>query len=255
MRARNIAAVLAGAALNLVAAGAAQAAAGPANGLYLATLYFSGSLSKDVYLFRDGQVAHGPIGPIENFDFARFRKAAPRAVGSFALNGNRLVVIWADGSRKEGAFERQAGDPCFYWDTWSFCPVTPFPPGARLDGTFSGGGGSTISLTGTPLVQDMTLTLHQNGRFEYSGLSAIIPTAPNPDTPIPDPRPDIPGRLPSASATEEQTGTYEIDGTALTLHPAGKPARTALVFPYNDDRSPLQPHWLYFNGVMLTRIK
>ena len=217
-------------------------AAGPADDLYLMVRYVYGGGSEiDAFLFRQGQVVRGPSGSIDRFDFAAARANSPSRVGSYALRGDRMAVTWADGHVADGQYEQKPNDPCFWWDTGSFCPITPFARGQRLSGTFAGGT-DAYTVTGAKLSRDMELTLAADGRYALTGQAAILPGSMGPN------RPSMPG----AAAAGTETGTYEIDGTALALRPAAGTARVAMVFPYDDGTAGPAPRRLYFDGALLT---
>jgi hypothetical protein len=62
------------------------------------------------------------------------------------------------------------------------------------------------------------------------------------------------GQLMTFSAGSER-GTYELNGTALTLHPQGRKAYVVLVFPFDIGGKPERmPDHVYFGGTMLKRL-
>ncbi len=210
--------------LALMAMPASPAVAQPADGLYLMTRSWIGSLEMDVYYFRGGGVARAPTGTGPDFT-----QSPAAAKGTYRMQGRQMAIRWSDGRTEEAEFE--PSDRCFRWDARLFCPVKPFAKGARIGGEFavsSGGGG---------VAQSLTISLTPDGSYRLRGFLGISPPAP--------------GR--SSTGVSTHQGTYELSGTALTLRPEGGQPMTAIAFPYTVRPGVPEPEYLYFNGGMLRR--
>ena len=207
-------------------------AAGPADGLYLMTRFSGSSLSMDAFLFRKGQVARAPESDVEGFDFAAARSARPDRTGTYGMEGETLVVTWADG--KTIASNYKQDKDCFGWNGGIFCPVKPFAKGARLEGKFSGG----QSAGGGAVASSTTISFSPDGSYALSSTGSVSPGG---------------GVAGSAASSSSETGSYELSGTSLTLRSAGGAAKKILVFPYDDGGKGKQPARLYFGGTMLRR--
>ena len=215
----------------------ASAASGPRDGLYLMVRYvYGGNLEFDAYYFKAGQVARAPTANIATLDFVALRNKTPAAVGTVSINGDKMMIRWGNGTSAESTLETKAGDPCFAWDAGSFCPVSPFKPGERLDGTFEGGLRSTGS-TGTVASNARTISFTSGGTYQMDAVGVL-------------------GDKDGVDAFEggSEKGTYTLNGTDLTLT-SGKTYHV-LAFPYNaDDGAAVKPDHVYFGGSMLKRIK
>ena len=207
-------------------------AAGPADALYLMTRFTGSSLAMDAYLFRKGQVARAPESDAESFDFVAAKAAAPDRTGSYRMQGDKLVVAWADGKTVESNYKQD--NACFGWNGGIFCPVKPFEKGAKLDGKFSGG----QSAGGGAVASSTTISFAPDGTYALSSTGSVAPG----------------GRVSgSAASSSSETGRYELSGTSLTLRSAGGAPKKVLVFPYDDGGKGPQPSRLYFGGTMLRR--
>jgi hypothetical protein len=210
---------------------AAPALAQPQDGLHLMTkLDRGGRLETAAFLFRRGEVVRNPVGGTAAFDFAEARRRAPGRVGTYERRGERLVIRWGDGTEAGGRF--RPDPPCFEWDVAIFCPVQPFAPGARLDGSFEGG-------TGGRQVRTTTIRFRADGRYEASRIFTGSISMRNSEEDL--------------SSVADEAGTYMLAGDTLTLQPAGKPARRGIAFPYDTGTPGPQPRGLYFDGMMMLR--
>ena len=221
----------------------AALAAGPRDGLYLMTRYFSG-LELDAYYFKAGQVVRSPIGNIATLDFAAARRDKPAFVGQVDMNGNKMRVRWGDNRLTESVLEVKAGDPCFAWDGGTFCPVTGFKGGEHLNGSFEGGLRSSSSVGAASNLRTVSFTSAGTYRMDATGEvhSQADPTRREEDL--------------SGFSEGQESGSYTLSGTDLTLQPAGRAPYHVLIFPYNvDDNSKEKPDHIYFGGTMLQRLR
>src|SRR4051794_26663821 len=79
----------------------AAAPAWPADvepGLYLRTTYAFGNLSLNtIYVGGGHKIAIDPKGGTDAFDFGAAAKESPATVGTFKIDGTKIVVTWANG--------------------------------------------------------------------------------------------------------------------------------------------------------------
>jgi hypothetical protein len=196
--------------------------AGQPDGLYLMTRYAFGGLSTEAYRFDDGTVVRNPIAPEEQ---------RAEDVGTYTIDGDSMSMTL--GSNESSTSEIEAGDNgCFFWDMGNFCPVEGFDV-ETLDGTFTGG----ASVGGGAVSSAMTVTFNPDGTYTLSSLGAVSTSEA------------------SAGSSREETGTYAIDDTVLTLTPAGGASRTLTTFPYDNGSEGVQPRRMFFGGGMLKRIE
>lgn len=201
---------------------ACGASAGQPDGLYLMTRYAFGGLSTEAYRFDDGTVVRNPIAPAEQRE---------SDVGTYRIDGDSMVVTMG-GNRPTTSKIEPADGGCFYWDAGNFCPVEEFDVDT-LDGTFTGG----ASVGGGAVSSAMTVTFRPDGTYTLSSIGAVTTSEG------------------SAGSSGGESGTYEIDGTVLTLAPAGGAPRTLTTFPYDDGTEGEQPRRMFFGGGMLKRIE
>ena len=196
--------------------------------------WMNSGLEVDAFLFRDGQVARGPAGDVEDFDFEAARAAAPDRVGAYELSDGTLKVVWGDGETDAATFE--TGDACFNWNAGLFCPARPFAVDA-LEGTYEGGASGSSSLGYAANAR--TLTFTPDGRYTMSSAGGISSETAESEV--------------SGGSSGEEAGTHSIDGTVLTLNPDGGEPNTVPAVPFGEGVEGASPEWIYFGGVMLRR--
>ena len=228
-------------ALFLVPLGSIAArAAGPADGLYLMVQYAFGSLSLDAYYFKSGEVARSPQGNVATLDFAALKRAAPWKVGTVTMANDVMEIRWGDGSTSKNSFEPEANGSCFGFDAGTFCPVVGFKPGERLNGSFEGG--LRASSDRNAATNARRIDFSTDGHYAMDAVGSILDLEQKTDQVL------------GFSSGSEQ-GTYELNGTALTLHPAGRKPYVVLTFPYDVAGDPKKmPDHVYFGGTMLKRL-
>jgi hypothetical protein len=215
-------------------------AAGPVDGLYLMVQYAFGSLNLDAYYFKGGQVARSPQGKVATLDFAALKRAAPWKVGTVLMTNDMMEIRWGDGSVSKNRFEPEAAGPCFGFDAGTYCPVAGFKPGDRLNGSFEGGLSASSDRNAVRNARRIDFTA--DGHYAMDAVGSLLDLEEKTD------------QVMAFSSGSEQ-GTYELDGTALSLHPAGRKAYVVLTFPYDVGGDPKKaPDHVYFGGTMLKRL-
>jgi hypothetical protein len=233
------ASLLIGLLLSLASATQARAA-GPADGLYLMVQYAFGSLSLDAYYFKGGQVARSPQGNIATLDFAALKRAAPWKVGTVAMANDMMEMRWGDGSVSKNRFEPEANGPCFGFDAGTYCPVSGFKPGEKLNGSFEGGLKASSDRAAATNARRIDFTA--DGHYAMDAVGSGLDLEEKTDQVL-------------AFSSGNEQGTYELNGTALSLHPTGRKPYVVLTFPYDVAGDPKKmPDHVYFGGTMLKRL-
>ena len=230
-------------------------AAEPANGLYLMTRYGGGVWQHAAWLFVAGQVTSEPYGPLQSFNWAAARARFPNETGTYTLRNNVMTVIWANRRAEKSVVEHQSGKPCFKWQLAGFCPVTPFNRGDALEGSFAGRN-EFVTQTGGRVRMETALTLHRDGSYALDGQTAIFPGALGPYSTDSPSRPAATDSLPPAAATTSESGKYAFEGAEILFWPShNKKHHEAIAFAYDDGSPGPRPRQLYFNGLMLQRVR
>lgn len=190
------------------------------DGLYLMTrMVYGGSLETTAYRFEDGAVIRNPIAP---------ELQKPKDVGTYAIDGDKMTMTFGSDASES---EVESGDGgCFFWDMGNFCPVGEFEDDT-LDGTFAGGASAGFGA----VMSSMTVTFRPDGTYSMSSTGSVTTSEG------------------SAGSSGQENGTYEIDGTVLTLTPDGGEARSLTTFPYDDGSQGGYPRRMFFGGGMLKR--
>jgi len=190
------------------------------DGLYLMTrMNYGSSLETTAYRFEDGSVVRNPVSP---------ELQDPANIGSYAVDGDTMSMTFGDDTSSS---EVEAGDNgCFFWDMGNFCPVGEFEDD-RLEGTYSGGASAGFGAVSNA----MTVTFTPDGSYTLSSTGAVVTSEG------------------TAGSTTEERGTYQLDGSVLTLAPEGGQPRQLTTFPYDDGSQGPQPRRLFFGGGMLKR--
>lgn len=207
------------------------------DGLYLMVRVLMGS-SPEIsgWYFKNGKLSNRPLGNVANFDFNAAAKANPDKTGTYTISGTKMTINWSNGKKSEGDYE--AGDHgCFYWDMGSFCPVTPFPAGTKLSGQFEGGASAGYGAVSNA----HTINFNSDGTYKMSSAASLKSESSN-------------GTQLSGGATGDESGTYSISGTTMTLTGGGK-TRQVLTFPYDDGTKGPAPRRIMFDAIMMKHTK
>lgn len=201
-------------------------------GLYLMTRFWigTGSLEKASYYFTsDGRVY---VDPQEGFSDEELARHHGRH-GTVRGGDGELIFTWSDGKEQRGRLERGEGRG-FTWDMGIFAPVEPFDDEKELVGRWEGG--SSASFAGTRGATSRSFDLRDDGTFS-GGSVATLQSASRES-------------VASAGSSGDHSGTWELDGYALVLeYDDGRTAR-GVVFPLDDDDTPVRPDRFYFAGTL-----
>lgn len=215
----------------------ASAYAAQPDGLYLMTrMNMGSSLEISGWYFKNGQVSNRPTGNLAAFDFKAAAAKNPDLTGTYSISGKKMTIKWANGKQSTGDYE--PGDHnCFYWDMGSFCPAEPFAKGAKLEGVFEGGTSAGYGR----VANAHEITFSANGQYKMESAASVKSEVSN-------------GTQLAGGATGTESGTYQLSGTTMTLSGGGK-TRQVVAFPYDDGSKGPQPNRVFFDAIMLKRIK
>ena len=202
-------------------------------GLYFMTRFWSGTgtLEKQVWYFTPDGTAYRDL----DTGFSDADLAAHSDRGTIEVDGDKMVITWADGKTSEGSFERDGRT--FTWDMGIFNPVKPFEDGDVLVGAWEGG--ESLSSGGNYAAVSKSLTFSGDGTFRWSSVSFLRGTT---------------ERTEVAGGSEDgTTGTWEADGYSLVLRDASGTEYRRIAFPYDDEKTPANPDWFFFGGTMYRR--
>jgi hypothetical protein len=175
-------------------------------------------------LFSDGTVYSSlPPAALDAFDLQASRKSAPQAWGKWRNEGGALVVTW-DGQNETKSFKK-------------WFRLETLPAGSQLQGNYTvldtssslGADSKTFFATGWQVVG-----FGRDGRFEKVKGGSVDSN--QRDTEV------------STGHTEEEAGTYRIDGPLLEMRfRSGRVERASLFLSSKDAKT------IFINGVQLTR--
>lgn len=190
------------------------------------------SLNHESYFFTsNGRFSNSPSGGVSLAALAA-QPAATRYEGSYWIEGQELVMAWADGRKPWRS--KYEGDAKSIVIGSSFASrQSPFPRGWRLEGSYEGGasiGGGTSSSS--------TIRFHRDGSYTRGSSVAIASSTSRSDV--------------TAGGSAAGGGTYEFDGFMLTLRENGTERRYT-VFAYGERDAAGRPAHIFNQGLMMKR--
>lgn len=203
-------------------------------GLFFMTRYwsFTSTLEKAAWYFApDGTVFQNLEHGFSREDLAAH--TGPR--GKARLDGKKLEVTWADGKKTSSEIEREGSG--FIWEMGIFTTVRPFDYASEVAGIYEGG--ESLSFGGDRTIVSRRLELKADGTFTWEGVSFVGTTTRS-------------SRL-SAGGTSTTTGRWQLSGYSLIFTESGGAVLRRIVFPYDDDKTPLKPDRMFFGGMMFNR--
>ncbi|MES2691951.1 MAG: hypothetical protein V4773_00670 [Verrucomicrobiota bacterium] len=204
-------------------------------GLFFMTRFwsFTGTLEKVVWYFApDGSVFQG----LENGFSLRDLAAHTGPKGQGSLNGDKLEIRWADGKKSSSHLSRS--DSGFSWDAGIFTVVKPFDPKVPEAGVYEGG--ESLSVSGNRAAVSKTLELRPDGTYRWSGVSFISNTT------------DA-GQVTAGANGDDSTGRWHASGYTLVLVDSKGHVYRRIAFPYDDDKTPVNPDRIFVGGTMFKR--
>lgn len=228
-------AVVTAAVLILMAAAPHGRAADIEPGLYLRTTYAFGNLSlSTIYVGKGHRIAMDPKHGVDPFDFDAAAKEMPSQVGTFRIEGNKIVVTWTGGKKVDRLdVEFEKGQLSAY-DGGLVTKADAYPKGKTLAATFAGSG-QTANVSAS-----RTLALTADGKYTMTQIGGIRA---------------IPGNTGIAEKTTQ--GSYKLYGNTLVLTPSSGPATKHTVLPFNTALDPkkakISDDHMIFDGTNLKR--
>jgi hypothetical protein len=200
-------------------------------GLYFMTRFWSytGTLEKAAWYFApDGQVYRDLETGFSEEDLARHD--GPK--GTYRADGGKMTITWGDGKSTTNEVERD-GDG-FAWDMGIFTPVKAFDDESALVASWEGG--ESLTHGGNHASVAKTLEIRGDGTFNWSAVSFVKGTGD--ETEI------------SGGGESGTSGRWELAGYSLILTDANGTSLRGIVFPYDDEKTPADPDWMFFSGTM-----
>lgn len=204
--------------------------------LRVETAYFGSSLSlnnQGWFFTKNGRFSRKPAG---GFDAAALATTAEarKTDGSYWIEGNKLTLAWADGSKPTvyNDFEDKGDE--LRWSGLGSTRVKPFRKGWRFDGEYEGG----ASVGGGALMSSTSITYRSDGTFRRGSVASVSSTSN--------------GTRVSGGSQSEASGTYEFDGHTLTMTENGQTAKYT-VFAFGDADAAGRPEYIYRDGTMMRR--
>ncbi len=210
--------------LALVLLAAASLPAATLNDLYFGLDNMRGFAETYWWFLADGRVLHGlPRSGITPADFESACTASPSLCGTYALNGSKLSIKYRSGQSEDWTYKTLNGG--MQLNYLILTPVTKYPAGARLNGTFSKPFSST-SVSGPSSAVTVTApsfyTFKPDGTYQGRIVAGVSTTS------------AVKGASTSSSSNTEWSGTYTVKDNVLTLVKNGQSERH-MIFPVAGD--------------------
>ena len=202
-------------------------------GLFFMTRFWAsnGSLEKAAWYFApDGSVYQNLESGFSAADLA----AHAGQKGTCAIVGDKLEVTWSGGKKTSSTFKRSASGTGFSWNAGIFTAVTPFASAAEVAGVYEGG--ESLGGSGGTAAVSKRLELRADGTFTWSGVS-FASTA------------STASRV-SVGGSGGSTGRWELTGMSLVLTDTSGAVIRRIVFPYDDEATPVKPDRMFFGGLL-----
>jgi hypothetical protein len=213
--------------------------AGSANiepGLYLRTSYAFGNLSLNtIYVGPGNKIAIDPKHGIDPFDFEAAAKEAPNQVGTYKIEGKKIVVTWAN--KKVDRLEVEFTNGKFSaYDGGLITRADAYPKDKTLAATYAG------AWRTRNVSSSFTITFSTDGKYSATGLGGVS---------------KIPGNTGIAQKTVQ--GTYKLSGNTLVLKASSGEVTRHTVMPFSTALDPkkakLRDDHMIFDSANLQREK
>lgn len=204
------------------------------NGLFFMTRFWpaTGSLEKSVWYFApDGTVYRNLQDGFSKEDLAVHK--GPK--GTYKVTGDTMETT-IDG--KKVSSKIKSDKTGFSWDAGVFVGVKPFRDTKSLAGKHEGGeslaGGRSDRIT-----TSKTLVLNPDGTFTWEGVAFAKSTTS--------------ASTVTSGGQSGTTGKWKASDYSLTLTSSDGTAMRKIAFPYDDEKTPVTPDYMYFGGTMYKR--
>ena len=189
-------------------------------GLYMVVRFSGSSIRPFYYLFTPAGYVHAaiPTGGPEQFDFALAAKEKPDVTGVYRIDGEKLVMTFANGKSREIKYGVNQEKGYVELEGLFAHKAQPFKAGTTFDGTYTGsataGGGGSFAASAR------TFAFKPDGTFALTSVGSVSARTATTDA--------------GASSQSSTSGTYTVSGNTLELkHADGKVTRHT-VFPYEN---------------------
>lgn len=203
------------------------------NGLFFMTRFWpaTGSLEKSVWYFApDGTVYRNLQDGFSKEDLAAHQ--GPK--GTWKLTGDTLDTVM-NGKKVSSKFKGDKGG--FSWDAGIFTGVKPFRDAKSLAGRYEGG--ESLAGVGGRITTSKSLVLNPDGTFTWEGVAFAKSTTS--------------ASTVTSGGQSGTTGRWKVSDYSLTLTSSDGTALRKIAFPYDDEKTPVTPDYMYFGGTMYKR--
>jgi hypothetical protein len=207
---------------------------GVPRGLYFMTRFwgFTGTLEKAAWYFApDGRVYRDLERGFSAADLEQHKGQQ----GSVAVDGETMTVTWSNGKRTSSKLERDG--EAFSWDAGIFTPVQEFASDDDLVAEWEGG--ESLSTGGNHASVSKSLVLREDGTFTWNSVSFL--------------KGESADSVVTAGSEGGTKGKWERDGYSLALTGEDGTTFRGIAFPYDDEKTPVNPDRFFFAGTMYKR--
>jgi hypothetical protein len=208
----------------------------PIEGAYLQLVVYSYPYTSYNYVSwfftRNGRFSQGPNGGV-NLQELSTREKAGRYEGTYSVQGDKLVMAWADGS-SPWVLTGYRGTQTLPIGAGA-TRQSAFPKGWRLDGSYEGG----ASIGGGSMSSSSSLNFRRDGTYSRGSVVNVSSTGRTTEV--------------SGGVTGGATGTYQFDEYTLTLR-ENSTERKYTVFAYGSRDAAGRPEQIFWEGVLVKRL-
>jgi tetratricopeptide (TPR) repeat protein len=194
------------------------------------------SLEKAVWYFSpDGKVYENLATGFSAADLA----AHHGRKGTYKVSGDTMSVTWSDATTSSSKVEPDQSSNGFAWDMGLFTAVPPFTDTKKLAGKYEGG--TSVGSGGNLAMVSSDLELRADGTYTMGSASSISATSDRSTVTV--------------GGQGDNTGTWSASGYSLTLTDSSGKAMRKIGFPWDDDKTPVYPDYLFWGGTMFKKQK
>jgi hypothetical protein len=204
-------------------------------GLYFMTRFWpaTSSLEKAAWYFApDGTVYRNLAFGFSTADLASH--IGPK--GTYRGVGDKLEVTWSTGKTTSSVIKSSGRG--FSWDAGLFSAVQPFQNEASLAGRYEGG--ESLSTGTGRAALSKTLELHVDGTFTWQGVSLLGATSKE-------------SQVTAGAIGTASRGTWRFHGYSLVLTEQSGNVFRRIAFPYDDEKTTVNPDRIFFGGILYNK--
>jgi hypothetical protein len=192
--------------LALIAGGTAMHAA-TLNDLYFGLDNMRGFAEVYWWFQADGRVFNGmPSSGLTQADFDSACKANPGVCGTYTLSGDKLNIKYMNAKTETWTYKPMNGG--MQMNYLILTPVKKYPPGSKLNGTWSRASSSTMggSYSKVTVTSPSWYTFKSDGTYSQKVIVGV------------DSQSKVKGANQSSSSTNDVNGTYSLNANILILN-------------------------------------